>query len=239
MKCPRCKRKIGNNDKVCKYCHAHINNRTISKNKNKNIRYKTNRWLVFTIVILTLIILIESSFGIWYIFSINDIIKNKSEKIIYIESKNDTPIKEYNMNESFIFDNLKITVKNNYSFVKLKNEYSKYNGRNVVKVPVVVKNISDKNYSLNLYYYTLYNQNGKEIDEVAAYFDESLFYAKDLKPDESYTKYLYFMYEGDGTYSITFKNKEESINVDFSIIKKIDNKQQDNNPVEEEITKRL
>lgn len=169
-------------------------------------------FLLFIVISLTLF------FGLWYFKDKKELESNSKEENISSNEEN-INVKNYYMEETFVFDNLEITLKHNYTFEKLNNIYSIYNGREVIKIPVEIKNLTYKDYSLNLYYYTLYNQIGSPMDEVAAYFDESLYYAKDLKSGMSYTKYLYFIYEGDGSYSVKFKKGKEEANVEFYIRK--------------------
>ncbi len=169
-------------------------------------------FLLFIVISLTLF------FGLWYFKDKKELESNSKEENISSNEEN-INVKNYYMEETFVFDNLEITLKHNYTFEKLNNIYSIYNGREVIKIPVEIKNLTYKDYSLNLYYYTLYNQIGSPMDEVAAYFDESLYYAKDLKSGMSYTKYLYFIYEGDGSYSVKFKKGKEETNVEFYIRK--------------------
>ena len=66
------------------------------------------------------------------------------------------------------------------------------------------------------------------MDEVAGYFNESIFYAEDLKPNESYTKYLYFLYDSNGNYIIEFNKEHEHTKVVLNIKRKSDLKNQEN-----------
>lgn len=124
----------------------------------------------------------------------------------------------YKVDETFEFDDFEISINNNYSFVKVKNRYSEYNGKTVVKIPITVKNIADETSGLNMFDYKLYGSNGTELRNVAAYFDNSIDYAGDLRPGASYTKYLYYVYDGDGEYALEF-NSYKKINVLINIIK--------------------
>jgi Telomeric repeat-binding factor 2. len=125
------------------------------------------------------------------------------------------------VNKAFEFDDLEITVSDNISFVKLNNQFSDHNGKDVIKIPVTIKNIDDdENNSLNMFYYTAFNASGTEADNVSTYFmnEDASDYAGELRPGAEYTKYLYFIYEGDGKYIIEFDaifgdKKELEINI--------------------------
>lgn len=195
-------------------------------NKEENI-YLSNgliylKRMTTCMCIMTFLLLIIVSLG--FVLGLSYLkdkkeLENNSRKENISSNEENTSVKNCKMEETFTFDNLEITLKHNYTFEKLNNIYSIYNDREVVKIPVEIKNLTYKDYSLNLYYYTLYNQIGSPMDEVAAYFDESLYYALDLKSGMSYTKYLYFIYEGDGSYSVKFKKGKEEVNVEFYIRK--------------------
>ena len=70
-----------------------------------------------------------------------------------------------------------------------------------------------------MFMYTIYNSSGTEAEDVDSYFDDAVDFAGDLRSGASYTKYLYFLYDGDGTYAIEFDNYSEKITVEFDIVK--------------------
>lgn len=125
----------------------------------------------------------------------------------------------YSFNETFEFDDLEITIGNQYSFTTVSNQYSEHNQKSVVKLPITVKNISNDTHGLNMFYYNVYGSNGTETDTVSSYFDDNIDFAGDLRSGASYTKYLHFLYDGNGTYTIEFKNWTEKITVEFQIQK--------------------
>ena len=221
MKCPNCNKVIKKTDKTCHFCGKDVKKEEIVTTRiiYQMIESPSNKWLILTVGILSFIILIETSLGIWYIFFRENNI-NISPNIKIIK----TPIKRYFANETFTFDNLEITFSNKYEITKLENKYSTYDGKEVIVIPVNIKNISENMHSLNLYYYTIYGPNVNELDEVAGYFDEALYYEEDLEQLNSHTKYLYFLYDEDGIYTIKFNNGIEQIVVKYEINKnKLDN----------------
>ena len=90
-------------------------------------------------------------------------------------------------------------------------------GSTVVKVPITVKNLSSETHSLNMFYYSIFGSKGRELDSVSSYFDDSVDFAGELRNGASYTKYLYFLYDGNGTYAIEFDNFSTKVIVEFNI----------------------
>ena len=222
MKCPNCNKIIKKTDEICHFCNKKVKPNEIVKTQiiYQVMESPSNKWLILSIGILSFISLIETSFGIWYFF----FRENKSSSIPIIKVLA-SPIKKNDIEETFEFDNLEITIKKDYLITILENKFSSFNGKEVIVIPVIIKNISDVDNSLNLYHYTIYGPNDNELDEPAAYFDNALFYENDLKPNESHMKYIYVLYDKDGTYKIKFINNEKQIVVKYNITKEfiIDN----------------
>lgn len=110
----------------------------------------------------------------------------------------------YKPGETFVFDNFELSIGSDVTFETIKNEFSEHNGKEVIKVPVNVKNIGEDSRNLNMFYYKCYGSQGIELDDAASFFDDSLDYAASLKNGASYTRYVYYLYDGDGEYSIEF-----------------------------------
>lgn len=127
--------------------------------------------------------------------------------------------KAYGLNDTFTFDDLEITIGDNIEFTRVNNQFSDYDGKTVVKLPITVKNIKDETHRLNMFYYSIFGTEGIELDSLSAYFDDAVDYAGDLKNGGSYTKYLYFLYDGDGEYSIEFDNYSSKVIVEFDVKK--------------------
>ena len=125
----------------------------------------------------------------------------------------------YGFDETFVWDDLEITIGSNYSFTTVDNRYSDFNGQTTIQLPITVKNLSSETHSINMFMYTIYNSSGTEAEDVDSYFDDAVDFAGDLRSGASYTKYLYFLYDGDGTYAIEFDNYSEKITVEFDIVK--------------------
>lgn len=117
------------------------------------------------------------------------------------------------------FDGLEITFDKEYYFVVLDNQFSDYNGADVVKLGAEFKNISEEKNNLNTFDFDIFGSKGTEVKNVSHYFDENIDSAGDLKPGASYHKFFYFIYDGDGDYSIDFDNWTENVSVEFAVTK--------------------
>ena len=220
MRCPKCNKVIKKTDSTCKFCNATLQPSSIIKTQVvvKTVENKANKWIVLGIGVLAFIVLLETSFIIWYFF-IKEPLNDTKYKIESYNYSMELPYETSAVGEDIIFDNLIINISKKYEILTLDNSYSIYNGKKVIKIPVKITNKSDKNHSLNLFNYYIYDDYGNNIDEVAGYYDESLYYAEDLKKDESYIKYIYALYYGNDSYIIRFSNKEKTINIKYTIKK--------------------
>ena len=207
MKCRNCNKIINKDDIFCRFCG--IENKGI-KIVYKEIEKKNSKWFILLFGIISFLLLIESSFNIWYFYIREDInsIEKEIDSFDYIPKFN---FEIHDIEEPFIFDNLEITIKRDYQIITLDNQYSIYNGRKIIKIPIIVKNIDNKEKSLNLFYYDIYDNLGNSIDEVAGYFEEALYYAEDLKENEEYTKYIYALYYDNKKYIIKFDKPNEEV----------------------------
>ena len=224
MKCPNCSKIIKKTDTSCRFCGNKIEiikEEPVNKVVYQVVESKVNKWLVFSVGILSFLVLLETSFGVWYFLTKDD---NKSKKDELtpndIPITKQLPVNNYYPEETFVFEGFELNFSKNYSFEILDNKYSTYNGKDVIKIPVEIKNVTSEINSFNIYRYRIYGPNMDELDEVAQYFDNGLFYIKDLDPNERSTSYLYFLYDGDGKYLIKFENDNSIKNIVLNIKKR-------------------
>ena len=122
----------------------------------------------------------------------------------------------FSLGETFVFDNLEITLRKEITYTTLDNFPSENNGKKVIRVPVTVKNIGEENNSLNMFYYKLFGPSGVELEQLSFYFDDSVDTAGELLCNAKYTKYIYFLYDGSGKYTAIFKKSFEEKRVEFT-----------------------
>lgn len=141
----------------------------------------------------------------------------------YDDDDYDTDSKEesktVNAGEVFEFSNMQIIIGTDYTFTTLNNSDSAKNGITLVKLPITVKNLSNDENHLNMFYSDIYDPSDKKLTKESTYFDDTIDYADDLKSGESYTKYYYFEYTTDGTYKVKFNNFTSKIDVNVAIKK--------------------
>lgn len=125
--------------------------------------------------------------------------------------------KKYTLGDTIEFDGYVITFDKEYSFDTLSNQFSEYNGQSAVKIGVTVKNVSGKTGHINRYDITRFGSKGTESDNIDYYFDESLTDAGDIRDGASYYKYIYILYDGNGTYGLDFDNYITTKTVEFEI----------------------
>lgn len=200
---------------------------TQNKEVNNDLKQKLPVWVWAVIGVLVLLVIIlfisngsnsnnSSSTGKSGVTDYN----GKTSEIEEKEDKTEKNKKKiYGYNETFAFDNLEITIGENYKFDTVKNHYSDYNGKTVVGLPITIKNLSEETHSLNMFYYDVFGSAGTEVKTLNSYFDDNLDDAGELRYNASYTKYTYFLYDGNGTYSLEFDNYSEKILVEIEINK--------------------
>ena len=74
-----------------------------------------------------------------------------------------------------------------------------------------------------MFFYSVYGANGTEVSNVSTLWitdkEDVLDYAGDLRTGASYTKYIYAIYDGDGTYAIEFNDFSTKITVEVEVAK--------------------
>ena len=118
------------------------------------------------------------------------------------------------------FDNLEITFGDSVNWTTLSNQFSDYDGEEIIELPIHVKNVGEENNMLNVFYVKVFGSSGTEIDELGTYFEDTgVFYGGELRPDAEQDLALYFPYDGDGTYYVNLDNWSEEVELGFEITK--------------------
>lgn len=133
-----------------------------------------------------------------------------------------TEVAKNTFGSTIVFDDFEITFGTDYHFETISNEYSDYNGRSVVVLPVNVKNIGDETHSMNMFFYKFFGSQGTELEMVSTYFmfdgADVVDFKGELRPGSSYDSNFYFLYDGDGTYYIEFDDFFTEIEAEFDIV---------------------
>lgn len=184
---------------------------------------------IFSIVIIFLVVYIIMRNSEDLNQQINNNLKQTEESVKQTEELSETykdlideesEIKNnYSLDKAFTFDDLEIIVSSKISIVKNNDEYSDNYGKNVVKIPITVKNLKNETHSLNMFYFKIFGSKGIEVNDEADSFDDSIDYAGELRKGASYTRYFYYLYDGDGTYTIEFDDFSQKIDIDFEVKK--------------------
>lgn len=165
--------------------------------------------LIFIIMILTFIISMGALFGF-----IGNKMQNNGEKIydsikeeLEEETKSiDESEKIYKPNEVFKYDDFEIIISSDYRFEDIGDRSILYEGKTAIKIPISIKNVGNTPAHLSSFDYEITVNDNTVSTLIGDSFDDSINKALDLNPNESYTKYIYAVYEADGTYQIEFDN---------------------------------
>lgn len=187
----------------------------IGLNKSKEVNGK-NKGMAIAGIVISAIVIIIYAIMMFFAGTMVTYFKNMATDGV----KNSIINERNSVNKAFEFEDLEITVSDTYTFDTIDNSFSEYNGRTVIVIPVTVKNIDDEENGLNMFYYNFYSPSGTRLNSVSSYFyDNSIDFADDLQPNESYTKNFYVLYDGDGTYTIEFNNYEDQIKIELDVKK--------------------
>ena len=146
---------------------------------------------------------------------------------VFVGCENKTPIDDddnnivadYELDKPFQFMNFEITIKSSVKILTIKKELSADNNKQVIQVPVSVRNTGNDNNHISMFYYKFYNYSGIQLSSKGSYYNDSLDYAKDLAPGEKYDKFFYIPYDGDGKYIIEFNNFSKKYKVILKVTK--------------------
>ena len=136
-----------------------------------------------------------------------------------VEQKQEEGKKSYTLGETFKFDDLEITLGKNYSFDKVDNQFSDDHQKDVLKLPVTVKNLKDETHGLNMFFYSFFGSKGTKANSSGFYFDDSIDSAGDLRPGATQESNFYVIFDGSGKYTVEFSNFLDKITVEFDVKK--------------------
>ena len=105
---------------------------------------------------------------------------------------------------SFDFDDLTITIGDAYEVTTIDNQFSDWSGKDILALPITIKNNKDESHGLNMFYVTSYGSAGTKLDTVYTYFDDGMSTFNDMRSGATVEGHLYLPYDGDGDYVIEF-----------------------------------
>lgn len=128
--------------------------------------------------------------------------------------------KELTVGDTFEFDGFEITLGKDISFTKVDNEFADSHGADVIKIPVTLVNKDSESKSLNMFYCKIFNAEGKESENLFAYFSADDVSGETLRPNAtSDDKFIHAVYTTDGDYYVEFSNFVDKVEVKVPVKK--------------------
>lgn len=175
--------------------------------QQKNIKKKIN--IMPALVIILLMIMVAGSI---FLYITNQETKKKGNNKISVE-------KVY-QDKKFVFDDLEIIVSSKYNFLNTEKGKKQYDGKDIIEIPVQVKNTENIEHKFSISYVKIYNEKGEEIRELGSLFkDKSFENSPKLGKGEMTIKNVYIPYNGNGKYKMIFKTFYEEKEMEI-VIKK-------------------
>lgn len=102
------------------------------------------------------------------------------------------------------FDGLSITLGDTYSTTTIDNPYADHANDTIIAMPVTITNNNSDTHGLNMFAVKTFGSQGTELDLVYTYFEDDVRMMGDMRPGASMSGNLYFLYDGNGDYYLTF-----------------------------------
>lgn len=106
--------------------------------------------------------------------------------------------------DTFIYDGIEITIGKDLKWDTWNSEYTGFNNSDVFGVPITVKNLSDK--PERFPYFLRYTADGTRATDIGHYPSDSLQAIDANLPGASKSAYIYYLYDGDGSYILEFND---------------------------------
>ena len=175
--------------------------------QQKNVKKKIN--IMPALVIILLMIMVAGSIFLY--------IKNQETKK---KGNNKVSVEKVYQDKKFVFDDLEIIVSSKYNFLNTEKVKKQYEGKDILEIPVQVKNTENTEHKFSISYVKIYNEKGKEIKELGSLFkDKSFENSPKLGKGEMTIKNIYIPYNGSGKYKMIFKTFYEEKEMEI-VIKK-------------------
>lgn len=122
------------------------------------------------------------------------------------------------LEETFEFDNLEITLGTDIAWDVIENEFFELNGAAVFSLPITVTNLSERTRKFDMFSYIQFSPTGEKLVSISSFFvDNAIDWSDDISPNETVEAYMYFLFDDNGEYVIEFDNSSERIKIVFDI----------------------
>ena len=128
---------------------------------------------------------------------------------------------EFALNETFIFDDLEITIIDYIEWSVINDRWSNLHGRHIMILPVTVRNVGNLANSLNSEDVTMFGPDGIQLESLGfATTEDSVIRTGDFRPGAGIESIIHVLYDGDGEYVIEFSNLQSgNVYVIFNLIR--------------------
>ena len=115
---------------------------------------------------------------------------------------------EFTLDDTFMFDDLEITIKSDVKWETIDNRWSDFHEREIMVLPITVTNIGDStnNFPWNV---KLFGPNGIELDGISYYVDDDVTRSGDIRSGATLNGKLHILFDGFGEYVIEFSDFRE------------------------------
>ena len=176
--------------------------------QQKNVKKKIN--IMPALVIILLMIMVAGSI---FLYIRNQELQKKS-------TVNSSGVEKVYKDKKFLFDDLEIIVSSKYNFLNTEKIKKQYEGKDIIEIPVQVKNAENTEHKFSISYVKIYNEKGEEIRELGSLFkDKSFENSPKLGKGEMTIKNIYIPYNGNGKYKMIFKTFYEEKELEMEIKK--------------------
>ena len=177
--------------------------------KQKDIKKKKIN-IIPALVIILLIIMVSGSI---FLYIRNQELQKKN-------TINSSGVEKVYKDKKFVFDDLEIIVSSKYNFLNTEKMQKQYEGKDIIEIPVQVKNVESTENNFSISYLKIYNEKGEEIRELGSSFkDKSFENSPKLGKGEMTIKNIYIPYNGNGKYKMVFKTFYEEKELEMEIKK--------------------
>ena len=122
----------------------------------------------------------------------------------------------FSLGETFVFDGMEITFDAAFAWGVVDSPFSSLRDHPMFAIAVTAVNVSDTaNHFPPAFYLTAFGPDGLELEDPR--ISEDITRAGSVLPGATLTGYFHVLFEGDGTYTILFSNRHDTITLTFDV----------------------